>query len=477
MPYLLPDDLDPTEFKCLTIRIPDDPQWETVFWGALLELGKWFNHDRDALHKGKIVADKWRGWIEDAMACDTITNIRVQNNRIQVQFCNSETWVTMGAVMQGGIRYQGGKIEYDFDGDGTFDISFYSDITKNIYGQSGIPITSDLDRICRASWILARAFSDDYHDLFLTISSASNIIGSALEMLVSWGVVTQIAEETIEFFTTTIPATALTWMTEKIKDPETISFLAELIYCSLVQVYPDNLNNIFNNIELGIYQPITIIAGDNTVQWPNFGDIVTSIYNTFTTKNVAYGIIAYAVVSDAAIRHVVRLTTPVQQTLEYALRTAEYFDNRECENFGCNTWQQILYFNSPFIEVTKGTVEGQSLDSECEATPWIGANYRRQVAEFNIPPISGGGYTITRIFIIGGQNPLDQRILYDFPPVNEIASLGSQSGPDLSSDYTDLDLDSFFTWWASPIKPDFDCSGSFQMSQVTVYGTGENPFI
>lgn len=341
MPYLLPEDLDPEEFKCLTIRIPNDPQWEVNFWGAALELAKWFNHDRDALHKGKIVADKWRGWIDEAMSCNTITNIRIDSNRLQVQFCNSDIWVTLGAVMQGGIRYVDGKVEYDFDGDGTFDVSFYSDITQNFLGQGDFPIADATDRICRASWVMAREMCDNLNDIIRSIALGSKLLAGAMGMLASWTVIAQPAEETIEYFSQELPLAIIDFFGAKVTDPDTIEKVAQMLYCSLLANYPDNLNNVIDDIPLGIYAPATFLT-PSKIEWTNFGDIAQSIWDTGKGDYIAYMVIAYAKVSSNALSIFNFLPSPVRQTMTQALANAQYFDDRDCVGFDCQAWEYVF---------------------------------------------------------------------------------------------------------------------------------------
>lgn len=64
--WLLPDNLIPTEYRCVQIMVPDEPQYVSAFWGALHSLTMWFNWERDDGHSGKIVGDVWREVIQTA---------------------------------------------------------------------------------------------------------------------------------------------------------------------------------------------------------------------------------------------------------------------------------------------------------------------------------------------------------------------------------------------------------------------------
>jgi len=66
--FPIPSDLTPTDMRCVQINIPDDPQWESLFWGSLDQLQLWNSYARTGDTQGKQVADVWKGIIEDAQA-------------------------------------------------------------------------------------------------------------------------------------------------------------------------------------------------------------------------------------------------------------------------------------------------------------------------------------------------------------------------------------------------------------------------
>lgn len=45
------------ERRCIELYIPNDPEWYSVVWGHLWELGKWWNWQRDDNQSGKFMAD------------------------------------------------------------------------------------------------------------------------------------------------------------------------------------------------------------------------------------------------------------------------------------------------------------------------------------------------------------------------------------------------------------------------------------
>jgi hypothetical protein len=66
--YRLPDVIDPEESICVTVRVPNDLMHLIAFWGALEELARWWNWERDALKRGREAAAVWRAVIDEARA-------------------------------------------------------------------------------------------------------------------------------------------------------------------------------------------------------------------------------------------------------------------------------------------------------------------------------------------------------------------------------------------------------------------------
>lgn len=64
--YRLPTVIDPDEFICVQINVPNDLHHIIAFWGALRELGYWWNWERDEQRRGRDVAAVWRRVIEEA---------------------------------------------------------------------------------------------------------------------------------------------------------------------------------------------------------------------------------------------------------------------------------------------------------------------------------------------------------------------------------------------------------------------------
>lgn len=63
--YVLPDDPDPAGVCCVSVPVPDDPQWRAAFHGALWRLSLQTHWSRDEDYTAKVVAARWRQvWVE-----------------------------------------------------------------------------------------------------------------------------------------------------------------------------------------------------------------------------------------------------------------------------------------------------------------------------------------------------------------------------------------------------------------------------
>ena len=58
--YVIPDELDPEGICCVSVPVPDHPQWRAQFLGALYRLTLQTHYERDAAQSGKVMATRWR---------------------------------------------------------------------------------------------------------------------------------------------------------------------------------------------------------------------------------------------------------------------------------------------------------------------------------------------------------------------------------------------------------------------------------
>lgn len=57
--YLLPDQLTGHPLRCVQINIPDVREYRIAFWGAVLQLARWWSWEKTGDKSGKIAADYW----------------------------------------------------------------------------------------------------------------------------------------------------------------------------------------------------------------------------------------------------------------------------------------------------------------------------------------------------------------------------------------------------------------------------------
>lgn len=65
--YRLPANLDPVEVDCVSLKIPDDPEYRELFLSAMWALTRWFYYERTGTDAGARVANLFK------VAYDTIT--------------------------------------------------------------------------------------------------------------------------------------------------------------------------------------------------------------------------------------------------------------------------------------------------------------------------------------------------------------------------------------------------------------------
>jgi hypothetical protein len=63
--YIIPDELAPTGICCVSVPVPDDPDWRAQFLGALWRLTLQTHYERNAAKSGKVVAARWLQVYED----------------------------------------------------------------------------------------------------------------------------------------------------------------------------------------------------------------------------------------------------------------------------------------------------------------------------------------------------------------------------------------------------------------------------
>jgi hypothetical protein len=377
---VIDEPLPPIDEDLICLQLPR--KWFPLIQGYMGFLKARFPYDGD--HAAESI-DRARKFFELFDGCDVITNLRVGNNVLEAQFCGSDTWVFIGRINTLPTRYNNGKLEYDVNGDGSFSVSQYINSQQNIYG-GGLPVADDNDRLCRASWIIGKAMLDDWKDIVQNTALTVNFVAQASGWLVSWLLFPPITE-TVKMIGTTTQIVA-NWLAGAAVEPEVQRKMAELLFCALKECYPDDLNNLFDYIDLGIYEPSGFF--DEVAQlavWQNFDFVAQLAYDTSNSSQIVYLALALQKIAiKVGIANMGIVVSPIQAMLTYALNTAEHFDSRDCGGFGCMLWEHQVNFETDAI-ILNGFPIGEAIASANQAAPWIGPNYKRQICEFRILPI------------------------------------------------------------------------------------------
>lgn len=72
MPYLLPETIEPNNYRCFVVRVPDDPNYLAAFFGQMNQLCYWWEWERDEAKQGKDAARVWRNVFESIGDCDSV---------------------------------------------------------------------------------------------------------------------------------------------------------------------------------------------------------------------------------------------------------------------------------------------------------------------------------------------------------------------------------------------------------------------
>jgi hypothetical protein len=67
--YLIPENVQPEGFRCLSVVIPDDDEYERAFDGAFHAMTKWLAWDKESGKRARLAADVWKLAYEETMRC------------------------------------------------------------------------------------------------------------------------------------------------------------------------------------------------------------------------------------------------------------------------------------------------------------------------------------------------------------------------------------------------------------------------
>lgn len=111
--YLLPETLEPANYRCVCVPVPADAGHIRAFLGQLDELGHWWNWERDEARGGTVAAHVWRRVVEfvrdnidcaeevrgvSGCCCGSQTNVQQRFNPdtgvLEVSYDGGQTWET-----------------------------------------------------------------------------------------------------------------------------------------------------------------------------------------------------------------------------------------------------------------------------------------------------------------------------------------------------------------------------------------------
>lgn len=96
--WVIPETIEPEDYHCVSIRVPNNLEHIAAFWAAIGTLG-WYNAwAKDEAKRGKDIAAFWRDLIQEAKdnayagGCETVRGIRWNDNE-QLEYTeDEETW-------------------------------------------------------------------------------------------------------------------------------------------------------------------------------------------------------------------------------------------------------------------------------------------------------------------------------------------------------------------------------------------------
>lgn len=93
----IPQNMTVVGSKCVQISLPDDAEWQGMFWGALSQLSVWSSYDRDVSQSGAYVASIWKSIIEEARESECMAIQFRQNSPCELQYSDDGgvTWHTI----------------------------------------------------------------------------------------------------------------------------------------------------------------------------------------------------------------------------------------------------------------------------------------------------------------------------------------------------------------------------------------------
>ena len=123
--WLIPDAHLPAGDKCIRVYYPDHPDYRAALLGALWQLGKWYNWERDASRRAREVAARWR---------ESLAKIDEQCGGGGVDCCDSVTIILNQVAFFNYVRITSESNTLFQTWQETTNITEINSYTTNVYG-------------------------------------------------------------------------------------------------------------------------------------------------------------------------------------------------------------------------------------------------------------------------------------------------------------------------------------------------------
>jgi len=282
--------------------------------------------------------------------CDMLSDIKIENGGLYAQYCDSESWVLIGKIMTGGIRYVNGAVQYDFDGDGTYEVTQYIDASTNNY-INGLAPASNSAKACYAAQQLAKNVADDFKDLlellnasvdliFGNIAEISESVFGSLPAEIATAGLAEILVAAIDISYQTTQS-SLEYIIPQVADPDVVDQIAEFIYCALLEslVTTDGVTDLVdfevNLLEkMGAYYVELFTFGAVDVGFGlDFGEALSDLVGV--SQHVIAGLACAYSLSQVYFLGGLGLKDTWKTVILGYYQEGQYFEDRDCSGYDC----------------------------------------------------------------------------------------------------------------------------------------------
>ena len=347
-------------------------------------------------------------WFEFASLREYIISLDVAGRYIQAMrhdgiFANEfqTDWVTQVALDSGGNLLYYRSLE-DFDGgrhESIEDIRVQDGVIQKLVtgawlytadlSDYALPATTDEDRYCYAAQALRANAIDSFVDLMQTLEFGVGALNFALGFFIKYtddivkivpplGVITGLSETTVNVVYE-VTDNALAFLENTAKDVEVWSLVAELFYTAMLEEAPKgNMRGLPANLLAKTLYSTTELTVDvvNDVVEINYFDTLTTLLNA-TDEAVANAIVQWFILTrnDGFFALAGNLGDPWTPTVSELTKLAEFFDDRDCTNYGSSSSGQYKKTFS-FVGDPQGWIPVTTDSSTAEHIPstgiWLG---------------------------------------------------------------------------------------------------------